>query len=107
VSGPVIPLTLPKLTDVGVTPVSDAALPAVPVQSAASAAGEKLNPAEVAVAEEAGGLVAAPAAPLPAVRTPAEPEPADPPVAPSAWAGVLHGAVVVVVLDAVDVAFPL
>src|SRR6185312_15608170 len=55
VSGPVIPLTFPKLIEVGVTPASDAVLPAVPVQSDASAAGEKLNPAEVEVADDAGG----------------------------------------------------
>jgi hypothetical protein len=105
---------LPKAIDVGVTPVSDAVLPAVPAQSAASAAGEKLNPAEVAVADDAGGLVAAPAvpaaaaAPLLAVRTPA-PEPTDPPVPPpSAWAGELHGAeVVVVVVDEAAVDFDL
>jgi hypothetical protein len=92
---------LPKLIDVGVTPVSEAVLPAVPVHSAASAAGEKLNPAEVEVADDAGALVAPPApaaaAPL-AVRTP-PPEPADPPEPPSAWAGELHGAEVVVVVD--------
>ena len=33
VSGPVSPLTLPNVIGVGVTPVSDAVLPAVPVQS--------------------------------------------------------------------------
>jgi hypothetical protein len=101
VRGPVIPLTFPKLIDVGVTPASDAVLPAVPVHRAASAAGEKLNPAELAVADDAGALVppaaAAGAAPLLAVRTP-DPEPTDPPEPPSAWAGALHGAVVVVVV---------
>jgi hypothetical protein len=100
VRGPVIPLTFPKLIDVGVTPASDAVLPPVPVHRAASAAGAKLNPAEVAVADDAGALVppaaAAGAAPL-AVRTP-DPEPTDPAEPPSAWAGVLHGAVVVVVV---------
>jgi hypothetical protein len=113
VRGPVIPLTLPKAIDVGVTPASDAVLPVVPVHSAASAAGEKLNPAEVAVADDAGGLVAAPAvpaaaaAPLLAVRTPA-PEPTEPPVPPpSAWAGELHGAEVVVVVDEEAVDFDL
>ena len=100
VRGPVIPLTFPKLIDVGVTPVSDAVLPVVPVHRAASAEGAKLNPAEVAVADDAGGLVA-PAAPVAAaplaVRT-AGPEPTDPADPPSACAGVLHGAVVVVVV---------
>jgi hypothetical protein len=82
-----------------VTPASDAVLPAEPVHRAASAAGEKLNPAEVEVADDAGGLVAPPApaaAPL-LVRTP-DPEPADPPAPPSAWAGELHGAEVDVVV---------
>jgi hypothetical protein len=40
---------LPKVIDVGVTPTSDAVLPAVPVQSLASEAGEKLKPLEVGV----------------------------------------------------------
>jgi hypothetical protein len=100
VRGPVIPLTFPKLIDVGVTPVSDAVLPAVPVHSAASAAGAKLNPADVAVAAAAGALVAPPvegAAPALAVRT-ADPEPTDPELPPNAWAGVLHGAEVDVVV---------
>jgi hypothetical protein len=95
-----MPLTLPKVMVVGVTPVSEAVLPAVPVQSAASAAGEKLKPAEFAVTDAAGALVAppAPAAAVPApVRTP-EPEPSDPPpLPPSASAGVVQ--VVVVVVD--------
>jgi hypothetical protein len=93
---------LPKEIDVGVTPVSDAVLPDVPVHNAASAAGAKLNPAEVAVADDAGALVApaavlAAAAPLLAVRTP-DPEPTDPPEPPSASAGELHGAEVLVVV---------
>jgi hypothetical protein len=109
VRGPVIPLTFPKLIDVGVTPVSDAVLPPVPVQRAASAAGEKLNPAEVAVADAAGALVAPAAAgvaPPLAVRTP-DPEPTDPPEPLSACAGELHGAVVVVVVDVVPDDFDL
>jgi len=110
VRGPVIPLTFPKLIDVGVTPVSDAVLPLVPVHRAASAAGAKLNPADVEVADAAGGLVAPAAAPgvapLLAVRTP-EPDPTDPPEPPSAWTGVLHGAVVVVVVDAAPPDFDL
>ncbi|HSZ35569.1 MAG TPA: hypothetical protein VK773_00650 [Acidimicrobiales bacterium] len=110
-SGPVIPLTLPRVIDVGVTPVSDAVLPEVPLHSAASAAGAKLNPAEVAVADDAGGLVAPAgafaAALLLAVRTP-PPETADPPEPPSAWAGELHAAAVVeVVVDEVAVPFDL
>ena len=44
--------------DVGVTPVSDAVLPAVPVQSPASAAGEKLKPDDVAVTVDGGADVA-------------------------------------------------
>ena len=92
-----MPLTFPKLIDVGVTPASEAVLPAVPLQSAASAAGEKLNPADVAVADDGGALVAPAAAPL-LVRA-AGPEPADTAEPPSACAGVLHGAEVVVVVD--------
>jgi hypothetical protein len=97
---------LPKLIDVGVTPASDAVLPAVPLHSAASAAGEKLNPAEVAVADDGGALVAPPAAAPLLVRT-AAPDPADPAEPPSAWAGVLHGTEVVVVVDEVAADFDL
>src|SRR5579875_15700 len=43
-NGPVSPLTLPNVIDVGVTPVSEAVLPWVPVQAAASARGSKLKP---------------------------------------------------------------
>jgi hypothetical protein len=85
--------------DVGVTPTSDAVLPLVPVHRAASADGEKLKPADVAVADEAGGAVAPPVAtpgtaPDAFVACPDE-EGADP--EPRANPGeVEHGAVVVV-----------
>ena len=73
VNGPVSPLTLPKVMEVGETPVSDAVLPAVPVQSPASAAGEKLKPADVVETVEAGADVAPPAAAPPAGEPPAVP----------------------------------
>lgn len=107
VSGPVRPLTFPKVIEVGVTPVSEAVLPAVPVQYAASAAGAKLNPAEVGEAGAVGALAAAAAplavaAPVPpaAVRTPVPPYDVDP-VPPRASDGDPHGTAVVVV-DEVD-----
>src|ERR1700728_2189980 len=62
VSGPVSPLTFPNVIDVGVTPVSEAVLPAVPAHNPASAEGAKLKPADVAVTDAAGGLVAPSAA---------------------------------------------
>ena len=42
---PVIPLTLPNVMEVGVTPVSEAVFPAVPVQSPASDAGGEVEAA--------------------------------------------------------------
>jgi hypothetical protein len=89
-----------------VTPVSDAVLPAVPAHSPASAEGAKLKPADVAVTDAAGALVAPPAAPgvaaLPLMPL-APPEAVGPPL-PSAAAGA-QGAVVVVLVVAVDLDF--
>ena len=63
VSGPVIPLTFPNVMEVGVTPVSEAVFPAVPVQSPASDAAAKLKPLEVGDAAAVGAEAAPPAAP--------------------------------------------
>jgi hypothetical protein len=98
VRGPVIPLTFPKLIDPGVTPVSDAVLPVVPAQSAASAAGVKLNPADDGEGAAAGAAdVVPPAAARPVAARPA----VEDPVAPAAEATPVLAAAVVVVAAAV------
>ena len=54
-----MPLTFPNVMEVGVTPVSEAVLPAEPAQSAASEAGAKLNPADDGAGAAVGAAAAA------------------------------------------------
>jgi hypothetical protein len=77
-NGPVRPLTLPNVMDVGETPTSDAVLPVLPLHAPASAAGEKSNPDDVGEAAGAGALEVAGAAPAPECAPAAGPAPGLP-----------------------------
>jgi hypothetical protein len=73
-----MPLTFPNVMDPGVTPVSEAVLPAEPAQSAASEAGEKLKPDDEGEGAAVGAAAAPGVAPGLAVAAPVATR--DPPV---------------------------